>query len=146
MGVLLKNMYIIRYCYILIHTRIYHATITYVPVHIPCYHYLHEVLSVFPHSTISRTLCVPSQNSIWPFASLQAVSCQAGFAIGGRGAQPHSDAGRDLLTLKYWTGKKRYSIPVHAPNAYFHQLVTEVRNILQAAQMRAGLGVVDIAV
>jgi hypothetical protein len=61
-------------------------------------------------------------------------------AVGGRGAQPPSDAGRDLLTLKYWTGKKRYSNPVHALNAYFHQLVTGLRNMLQAAQMRAGLG------
>ncbi len=53
----------------------------------------------------------------------------------------------EIGKLGLWnTGPARSDIPVHALNEYLHVLVTGIRNMRQATQTGAGLGVVDCCV
>ena len=44
------------------------------------------------------------------------------------------------------TGLARGDVPVHALNQHFHDIVTGISNMRQAAQTGAGLGVIDCGV
>ena len=48
--------------------------------------------------------------------------------------------GLGQLTRNLNAGLARCNVPVHALNEYIHHLVTGIRNMLQAVQMEAGLG------
>jgi hypothetical protein len=58
----------------------------------------------------------------------------------------------NCLLVQLWnaclgdTGLARGDVPVHALNQYFHDIVTGISNMRQAAETGAGLGVIDCSV